>query len=138
MPSRLPRILLSCVALFAVALPAGDTDAYVGRCPTCGTVDRVDAIAYTRAADAPEPAVGAIIGSIDGREGARNAAVSKGAPGGLIGRKLERKAAPDGTRGTRLEVRMDKGGIRTIEVHGDPRIYRGDRVKVSKGRVELL
>ena len=43
-----------------------------------------------------------------------------------------------GERGLRIEVRMDKGGYRIVEIHGDMRIYRGDRVRVYRDHVELL
>ena len=132
MPKSLVRVLSVLVVLLAALLPAAPGSAYVGRCPTCGTVDKVEAIRYEAVRDGA--AVGAIVASIAGRAPGAKA----GDAGGLIGRTTGRRADGPGERGTRLEIRMDKGGIRTIEVHGDPRIYRGDRVRVFKDRVELL
>jgi hypothetical protein len=33
---------------------------------------------------------------------------------------------------------MDNGYTQTVEVAGDQRIYRGDRVRLRNGRVELI
>ena len=38
----------------------------------------------------------------------------------------------------KLVARMDNGHYRVVEIHGDMRIYRGDRVRLSRGRIELL
>ena len=132
MRDRFLRLLpsASAILLFVLLVPAAAI-AYVGRCPTCGTVDRVDPIAYARDPAKVAPATGAILGSIEGRAGG---AAAKALPGRAVGRKSD----VPGERGTRLEIRMDKGGVRTIDVHGDPRIYRGDRVRVFRDRVELL
>ena len=132
--------------LVAIALqlaPATAGAAHYGRCGNCGTVVDVDAIYYDRDSNADGAVLGAIIGGLIGNQvgsgsGRRAATVGGAVAGGLIGREADSRRGDRGERGTRIEVRMDRGGIRVVEVHGDMRIYRGDRVRVYRGRVEIL
>ena len=135
--------LLGLVVLLASLLPAATSQAYVGRCGSCGTVTRVEHIDYDRDRGGQGAVAGAIIGGLLGNQvgsgdGRRAATVAGAIAGGLIGRKIDRNSDARGERGLRLEIRMDRGGYRTVEIAGAMRIYRGDRVRVRRDRVELL
>lgn len=132
--------ILIAIATLSIAAPAS---AYTGRCGKCGTIVDVDYIRYDRDRGAQGAVAGAIIGGLLGNQvgsgSGRDAATVAGAiAGGLIGRKVDRKDRGEGERGLRLNIRMDRGGYRTIEVHGDPRLYKGDRVRVHGDRIELI
>ena len=111
MSGTFARCVLAILLLVCAALGARPSEAYVGRCASCGTASDVDAFHY-----------------------APDAAVTK--PGAIV--TAESAAKPGSARGTRIEIRMDKGGKRVIHVHGDPRIYKGDRVRLYRDRLELL
>ncbi len=57
------------------------------------------------------------------------------AVGGLVGLKA---GGADDARGLRLEVKMDGGGVRTIEIVEGVRVYKGDRLRVHADHVEML
>ncbi len=137
------RALIVLVAAAAAWLPSTPAEAHVGRCGNCGTVQDVDYIVYERDRGAQGAVVGAIIGGLLGNQvgggRGRDAATVAGAvAGGLIGRRVDKNHRGPGERGVRILIKLDRGGTRTIELHGDPRIYRGDRVRVWRDRVELL
>jgi outer membrane lipoprotein SlyB len=130
------------LALFALApVPA---QARHDRCGNCGTVVDVDRISYGRDSSAEGTVLGAIIGGVVGNQvgsgsGRRAATVAGAVAGGLIGRRIDRdNDRGGGYVGRRLEIRMDRGGYRVIEVHGPMEVYRGDRVRVYRNRVELI
>jgi uncharacterized protein YcfJ len=52
-------------------------------------------------------------------------------------RRDDRRGDWDGSA-TRLRIRMDTGRMRTVEVAGNLRIYRGDRVRVRNDRIVML
>ena len=141
------RFLLAAFAALLIGgsalLVPQDAEAYVGRCGRCGTIVRVDRIVYDRDSGREGAVAGAIIGGlignqVGGGDGRRAATVAGAIAGGLIGRKVDRDSRSRGQRGLRLEIRMDRGGIRTVEIAGTPRLYRGDRVRVLRDRVDLL
>ncbi|HVF35506.1 MAG TPA: hypothetical protein VND91_09315 [Candidatus Saccharimonadia bacterium] len=111
MSGTVARCVFAIMLLVSAALATRSSEAYVGRCASCGTASDVDAFHY-----------------------ARDPAVTK--PGAIL--TAESAAKPGRERGTRIEIRMDKGGRRVIQVHGDPRIYKGDRVRLYRDRIELL
>ena len=141
------RFLIAALASFlvgasALLAPSG-AEAYVGRCGKCGTITRVETIVYDADKGAQGVVAGGIIGGllgnqIGGGSGKAAATVAGVIAGGLIGRKVDKKSGSNGERGLRLEIRMDRGGFRTIEIAGTPRLYRGDRVRVERDRVDLL
>jgi outer membrane lipoprotein SlyB len=113
------------------------------RCGSCGTITDVDRIMYNPDKGAGGAVLGAIIGGVLGNQigggSGRTAATVGGAvAGGLIGHKVDKNNAPGEQEGLRLEIRMDNGSYRTVEIHGRMRLYRGDRVKVRGNKVELL
>lgn len=128
---------IAALAVLAIATSlAPPASARIGSCPGCGTVTDVDAIRYPRDKAPAEAAAGTIVGGTavgNTRKSASGASI-----GGLVGRKSARGETGDDARGVRLEVRMDGGGTRTIEVVEGLRIYKGDRLRVRGGRVEVL
>lgn len=137
--------LLSLIVALLAPLPSEAGGRYRDRlCGSCGTVVDVDRIRYGRDSGTEGAVIGAIIGGAIGNQagrgdGRRAATVAGAIAGGLIGREVDRNdGRGGGQRGLRLEIRMDRGDYRTIEIHGDMRIYRGDRVRVHRNRVELL
>jgi outer membrane lipoprotein SlyB len=138
----LPKVL--SLALLAVLATVPDTAAARGgRCGNCGVVTNVDRIVYDNDKGAGGAVLGAIIGGLIGNQvgsgsGRKVATVAGAVGGGLIGRNQDLKRGGNGEPGLRLDIRMDKGGYRTLEIAGQPRIYRGDRVKVYNDRVELV
>ena len=116
------------IFLFGLALqllPSTASAWHHGMCSGCGTVIDVEKIYYDPDNTAGAAVDGAIIGGKD-------------RPGGLIGRNVAQNPGNAGERGLFIEVRMDSGGYRKLEVHGDMRIFRRDRVRVYSERVELL
>ncbi len=134
--------------LFLLALPAPAEAQRRGyRCADCGTIERVDRIWFERRDSGREGAIagaiiGGAIGNSAGRRGDRSAATIAGAViGGLIGREIDRndgRGRGRGEPGLRLSIRMDSGYWQTIEIAGDMRLYRGDRVRLHRGRVERI
>ena len=120
--SFLAMIILGLALQF---LPATASGWYHGMCSGCGTVIDVEKIYYDRGNTDGAAVDGAIIGGKD-REG------------GLIGRNVALHEGSPGERGLFIEVRMDSGGYRKLEIHGDMRIFRRDRVRVWSDRVELI
>lgn len=129
-------------ALVLIAAP-GIATAAKGRCGSCGIVTRVEHITYDKDKGVGGAVLGTIIGGVIGNQfgsgkGKTAMTVAGAAAGGLIGHKQDKKHSDNGEPGLRLEVRMDAGGYRTIEIAGNQRIYKGDRVKVHRDRVELV
>jgi hypothetical protein len=123
------------LALQSFATPAC---ARIGSCGGCGTVTDVDAIHFARD-KAPEGApAGTIVGGTPGTKPGKPATAANVSTGGLVGRKAGRNDQGDDARGLRLEIKMDGGGRRTIEVVEGQRIYKGDRVRVFGTRIEML
>lgn len=145
MTRHLLAISILLASLLGIQLTTATAEARHGLCGGCGTVVDVDRIYYDRGGDrgAEGAILGAIIGGALGNQvgdgsGRRAATVGGAVAGALIGRKADRRGRGRGERGLRLEVRMDGGGYRVVEVHGDMRIYRGDRVRLRRDRVVLL
>ncbi len=93
-------------------------------------------------------ALGNQVGKGDGRTAATIAGV---VAGGAVGRNIDRNDNSSrysrnrryddrngNSDGVRLQVRMDGGGYRTVEVAGNLNIYRGDRVRLNRDRVVVL
>lgn len=133
-----PYVSLAAVLLAAMLLAtASPTEALrTLRCGQCGTVIDIDAIFYDRDVATTEPAVGQIIGVPLGT--AAPGASGRHPKGGLVGRNADGANRRGGTLARRIELRMDRGGHRVIEVHGAFRAYRGDRVRVLSDRLVLL
>ena len=130
---RIAALVLVALASFAIASPA---HARIGSCGGCGTVTDVDAIWYARDKAPADAAAGTIVGGTAVGK-ARNSA-SAVSTRGLVGRKTGRDDQGDDARGLRLEVKMDGGGTRTLEVVDGLRIYKGDRLRVRGDRIEVL
>jgi len=131
------------IALAFQLLPATAVAQHYGRCGNCGTVVDVDQIYFEEDSTTDGAVVGAIIGGLLGNQvgsgSGRTAATVGGAvAGGFIGKNVDQGKGKGGERGLRIEVRLDKGGYRTVEILGNMRIYRNDRVRVYRDRVELL
>jgi outer membrane lipoprotein SlyB len=136
------------VALLASASFSPTVEARDSRCGQCGTVEDVDRIWYEGRRDSGREGavlgaiIGGVLGNQVGRGDGRKAATIAGAVvGGLVGRDADRNDGRGGRRGDsglRLVVRMDRGFYQTVEIHGDMRIYRGDRVRLRNGRVDLI
>lgn len=108
-----------------------------------GIVTKVEKIIYEKDKGVGGAVLGTIIGGVLGNQigggsGRKVATVAGAATGGYIGYKQDKKNSRNGEPGLRLEIRMDAGGTRYVEIAGQPRIYRGDRVKVHGDRVELV
>ena len=123
-----PGVSILAMVLLTLSLQVLPSTAWAwhhGMCAGCGTVIDVEKIFYDRASGAGEAVEGAIIGGKD-------------IPGGLIGRNVAQREGDTGERGLFIEVRMDSGGYRKLEIDGDMRIFRRDRVRIYSDRVELL
>ena len=130
------------LVLALLAAPAVATAAS-GRCGSCGIVTKVESIVYEKDKGVGGAVLGTIIGGVIGNQfgsgsGKTAMTIAGAAGGGLIGHKVDKNHSHNGEPGLRIQVRMDKGGYRTIEVAGQQRIYKGDRVKVHRDRVELV
>lgn len=132
--TRIAALAFVALALQFTALPSY---ARIGSCAGCGTVVDVDPIYYERAKAPDVAAAGTIIGGTI-NSGGRSATATGVAMSGLIGREARGNDRGNDERGLRLELKMDGGGQRTIEVSDGMRIYRGDRVRVYSDRIELL
>ena len=131
-------VALTAVLLAALLLAAASPTEAIRpiRCGQCGTVVDVDAIFYERDVAKAEPAIGTIIGVPLGT--AAPSASGRQPKGGLVGHNADRANRRGGTTARRIELRMDRGGHRVLEVHGAFRIYRGDRVRVLSDRLVVL
>ena len=149
--TKTPVMLASLALAFVLQLASAPVDARPLRCGNCGTVLKVESIWYEdrggRDHDSGREGavVGAIIGGLLGNQvgsgsGRKAATVGGAVAGGLIGHRIDRRNGDrdGGYRGKRVQLRMDRGGYQTVEVHGDMRIYRGDRVRVTSDRVVML
>jgi outer membrane lipoprotein SlyB len=137
-------ILALLLAGLSLAPPA---EARGYRCGQCGTVEDVDRIWYEGRRDSGREGaiLGAIIGGALGNQvgkgdGRKAATIAGAVVGGLVGRDIDRNDGRGrrGDEGLRLVVRMDRGYYQTVEIHGEMRIYRGDRVRLRDGRVDLI
>ena len=164
--SLLPALAL-LLASFAGLSSSPAVEARSYRCGQCGTVEDVDRIWYERRFDdrdrdprddrrrdgrdsGREGAVlGAIIGGalgnqVGGGRGRTAATIAGVVVGGLVGRDIDRNDGRGGRwddrgdEGLRLSIRMDRGFTQTVKIAGAMRIYRGDRVRLRNGRVELI
>lgn len=142
MTITLPLLLL---ALLAGLLASPPVEARRYLCAQCGTVERVDRIWFERRDSGREGAViGAIIGGAVGNQAARGGdrttgTVAGAVLGGLIGNRIDRNNRNlRGEQGLRLVLRMDRGGYQTIEIAGDMRIHRGNRVRLERGQVVII
>lgn len=127
--------------LLLIALP-GIAAASSGRCGDCGIVTKVEKITYNKDKGVGGAVLGTIIGGVIGNQfgggkGKTAMTVAGAATGGYIGHKAD-KNHPDEQPGLRLEIRMDAGGMKYLEIAGQPRIYKGDRVKVKRDTVTLV
>ena len=132
---RAAAMAVALLALNAIALPA---HARIGSCPGCGTVTDVDAIHYARDKAAGGAAAGTIVGGTATGKASKSKTATGVAVGGLVGRKASGAAGANDARGLRLEVKMDGGGVRTIEIVEGVRVYKGDRLRVHTDHVEML
>jgi outer membrane lipoprotein SlyB len=106
-----------------------------------GTVERIEVLRY----GSPPVGVGAILGGVTGGilghqigSGRGNtAATIAGAVGGaLVGNEIERGQRVEGDR-YRVVVRLDSGGVLTVEQSNSMPLRVGDRVRVENGRLYL-
>lgn len=131
---RIAALFAALLALQSVALPA---QARIGSCPGCGTVTDVDAIYFARDKAPDGAAAGTIVGGTATGKASRSKTATGAAVGGVVGRKASGNQGDD-ARGVRLEVKMDGGGQRTIEITDGLRVYKGDRLRVHTDHVEML
>lgn len=119
-------------AVLAAAPPATSARTRTMMCAICGTVIDADPIFFPRDKLPAGAAPGTIVGAkFDGPK-APAAAID-----GLVGRDARRSEQGDDARGLRLEIRMDGGGRRIIEIGDELRVYRRDRVRVHSDHVEV-
>ena len=135
--------LIAAASVFALATLtfAEPAAAKLLRCSRCGTVLHVDPIFYDRDVARPDAPVGAIVGGSlsSGWFGdAETGVVTARATGGLVGRNMGDGNYRGGTVGRRIELKLDRGGHAIIEVHGEMRIYRGDRVRIMPDSLVIL
>lgn len=126
------------LATLAFVEPAG---AKLLRCSRCGTVLDVDPIFYDRDVARPDAPVGAIVGGSlsSGWFGDEaSGGVRARATGGLVGRNMGDGNYRGGAVGRRIELKLDRGGHAIIEVHGEMRVYRGDRVRILPEALVVL
>ena len=135
---NLGRVAALAVALLALQSIAPPASARIGSCPGCGTVLDIDPIYYARDKAPDGAAAGTIVGGTPSTKRGKPSSVTNVSTGGLVGRKPGRDDQGDDARGLRLEIKMDGGGQRTIEVVEGGRIYKGDRVRVHGNRIEML
>ena len=138
MSRTLGRIAATAVALLSLTAIALSAHARIGSCPGCGTVTDFDAIFYARDRAADGAAPGTIIGGTATGKAGKTKTATGVAVAGLVGRKASGAAGADDVRGLRLEVKMDGGGLRTIEIVDGVRVYKGDRLRVHTDHVEML
>jgi hypothetical protein len=131
------RMFLRAAVVALAVLAAGPTAARIGSCGGCGTVIDVDAIFYPRDKAREDADAGTIVGGTPGTR-ARKPAAPSAATGGLVGRLARDGERGDDARGLRLELKLDGGGRRTLEIGEGVRVYKGDRVRVSGDRIEML
>jgi uncharacterized protein YcfJ len=129
--------------LLALIVAPGLATAASGRCGSCGIVERVEKITYEKDKGVGGAVLGTIIGGVIGNQfgsgsGRTAMTIAGAAGGGLIGHKVDKNHSANGEPGLRLQIRMDKGGNKTIEIAGNQRIYKGDRVKVFRDHVEIV
>ncbi len=107
-----------------------------------GTVERIEVLRY---GGGPPVGVGAILGGVTGGiighqiGGGRGntAATIAGAVGGaLVGNEIEKGQRVEGDR-YRVTVRLDSGGVLTVEQSESMALRVGDRVRVENGRLYL-
>lgn len=132
---RVAALVVALLAFFSIAPPA---QARIGSCPGCGTVTDVDEIYFARDRAPDGTSAGSIIGGTAAKQVGKAAPAPGVATGGLVGRKASGSDQGDDQRGLRLELKMDGGGQRTIEVVEGMRIYKGDRLRVHSNRIEQL
>ena len=135
--------LAGAAAVFALASLAfvEPATAKLLRCSRCGTVLDVDPIFYDHDVARPDAPAGAIVGGSlsSGWFGdPEGGVVATRATGGLVGRNMGDGNYRGGSVGRRIELRLDRGGHAIIEVHGDMRIYRGDRVRILPDALVIL
>src|SRR5687767_12460514 len=130
--TKTPAMRAGIALAFVLQLASVSVDARPLRCGNCGTVLRVEPIWYEDGGgggDDDSGREGAVVGAIvggrhgnqDGGGGGRKAAAVGGAvAGGLIGHRIDRRSGDreGGYRGKGVELRMDRGGYQTVEVHG--------------------
>lgn len=134
-PARVAATVVALLALASTSLPA---HARIGSCPGCGTVTDVDAIYYARDKAAEGAVAGTIVGGTATGKASKSKTATGVAVGGLVGRKATGEPGAGDARGLRLEVKMDGGGVRTIEIVEGVRVYKGDRLRVHADHVEML
>src|SRR5262245_40348190 len=110
---------IAALALSVLSVSWAPASAASYRCGNCGTVVDVEHIEYDPDKGRGGAVVGAIIGGllgnqIGGGSGRAVATVAGAAGGGLIGHRVDKNNPGQGEPGLRLEIRMDKGGYRTI------------------------
>ena len=111
------------------------------RCSRCGTVLHVAPIFYDHDVARPDAPAGTIVGGSlsSGWFGdPHGGVVAARATGGLVGRNMGKGNYRGGTVGRRVELKLDRGGHAIIEVHGEMRIYRGDRVRIMPDSLVIL
>ncbi|HET7844882.1 MAG TPA: glycine zipper 2TM domain-containing protein [Xanthomonadales bacterium] len=131
------------IVLFSLLMLPGVASAASGRCGSCGIVEKVEKIVYDKDKGVGGAVLGTIVGGLIGNQfgsgsGRTAMTVAGAAGGGLIGHKVDKNHSANGEPGLRLSIRMDKGGYKTLEIAGEQRIYKGDRVKVFRDHVELV
>jgi outer membrane lipoprotein SlyB len=133
---------LALGATSASYAPDADAARRYNSCSSCGTVEDVERIWAEDKRLGGGTVLGAVIGAAVGNQvgsgdGRKAATIAGAVAGGAVGHRVEKNRRGD-VRGYLVTVRMDRGGYRTIQTRYDYDLDRGDRVRVSGGRVRPL
>jgi len=124
------RVVLGscCALLIAFAEPAA---AQRYRCDDCGTVmttNRNDQKGSATAGTIVGGVGGAVAGNLIGHNTTSTVigGVGGAVAGNVIGRRLTSKKIWS------VQVRMDRGGTRSVDYDRDPKFHQGDRVRITR------
>lgn len=138
--SRRTARALTCVAFVAstlgVAAPVHARD-HGKNCDNCGTVvttNRNDERGSATAGTVVGGVGGAVAGNVLGHSTTSTVlgGVGGAVAGNLIGRNIGSKKIWS------VEVRMDRGGTRSVDFTSDPHMHQGQRVRVGEGTLSRM
>lgn len=111
------------------------------RCEQCGTVQAVREVYVQKDSSTLGTVIGAIAGGLLGNtvgkgDGRKAATVAGAVAGGAVGHGVGQRSGGQ-VPAYQVVVRMDNGQTATVTQRDDPRVRRGDYVRVGDGRVYL-
>ena len=137
---RIPVIVAAAALLLGCVAPPNQPGG-VKACRDCGTVRSIDSASGSDQTSGAGALMGAVVGGVIGHQfgsgRGKDAATAAGAVGGAVaGNEMERQRNAAGFY--RVLVKMDDGGMRTINVGVLNGLREGDRVRVAGQNLELL